>query len=484
MQGLCILTVLAIYFGILLLVSRFTGGRGSNSDFFIGGRRASWPLVSLGMVGASISGVSLVSVPGMVRDSAFTYLQMCMGFFVGYLIIAKFLLPLYYKGGYLSIYRYLEERFGCRSYKSGALFFLLSKLTSAAARLYLVCMIIQILFLEALGIPFVVTVLFVVLLVWFYTRRSGIGTIIYTDLFQTLALLLALLLMLWQVAVALGGDPGAIFQSIGERGYSRLFLFDDFKSQQNFFKMFVSGIFITIVMTGLDQDTMQKNLSCRTLKEAQKNMCCYGMAFLPVNFMLLLLGAMLLLYANESGALIPEKGDALLTSFVASGELGLVVSACFAVGVVAAAFSSVDSAMTAITTTLCVDILGVERRKSDAGEKLRRYVHVAVALLFVLCVLLFELFNDTGLLDAIYTLVGYTYGPLLGMFTFGMFTKRKVRDVAVPYISILSPILSLLLSYLFDTLCGYKFGYELLMINGMLVFMGMWMFSESSRKMQ
>lgn len=477
MNGIYILLTIFIYFGILMLISRLTSRSSDNDAFFRGNRKSPWYIVSFGMIGASLSGVTFVSVPGMVRSIDMTYMQTVMGFFVGYLIIAHVLLPLYYRLNLTSIYSYLGGRIGKRSYKTGASFFLLSKIIGAAARLYLVCLILQNYVFDQMNIPFVVTVTGIVIFIWIYTRKSGIKTIIWTDTLQTFCLLAALVLILWQAKDILQLDFGGMVQAISENEHSRIFVFDDWHTKQNFFKQFFSGIFITIVMTGLDQDMMQKNLTCKNLKDAQKNMYSYGISFVPVNFLFLALGVLLLILASQMNLQLPAKGDEILPMFAAEGYLGFAVIIFFTIGIIAAAFSSADSALTALTTSFCVDILNVNKDNEEMAERKRKYTHFFISVSFILIILLFEALNNTSVIDAIYTIASYTYGPLLGLFVFGLFTKMQPRDKYVPYIAIASPVLCYAIDYLVMQHTGYKFGYEMLMFNGLLTFTGLWVLS-------
>ncbi len=483
MNGIFILVTIAVYFGILLLVAHITSVRSSDNDaFFRGNRQSPWYIVSFGMIGASLSGVTFVSVPGMVRSIDMTYMQTCLGFFVGYLLIAHVLLPLYYRLNLISIYTYLKERFGVCSYKTGASFFLVSKLLGASARLYLVCLILQHYVFDAYGVPFLLTAIGTVVLIWLYTHKSGIRTIVWTDSLQTFCLLAALLLIIYKVVAMLGGDWSSVAGAVADNAHSRIFVFDDWHSKQNFFKQFFSGIFITIVMTGLDQDMMQKNLSCRNLKEAQKNMYCYGFSFLPVNFLFLVLGILLLLASSRLGVDLPAKGDDILPMFAAEGYLGPVVLVLFTIGIIAAAFSSADSALAALTTSFCIDILEVGQFSEGKAQRIRRCVHIGISVVFIGCMLVFKAVGSQSIIDTIYVLAAYTYGPLLGMFAFGMFTRRLPRDRFVPYVALLSP----LVCYATDRLCfylaGYAFGYEMLMFNGLLTFLGLWSLSRKVLK--
>ena len=485
MNGIYILLTIFIYFGLLMLVDKLTSKKANNDAFFRGNRKSPWYVVAFGMVGASLSGVTFVSVPGMVRGTGMTYMQTCLGFFVGYLIIAQVLLPLYYKLNLTTIYSYLHERIGKYSYKTGASFFLLSKIIGAAARLYLVCLILQHYVFDSLHVPFAISVIGIVLLIWFYTRKSGIKTIVWTDSFQTICLLLALGLILYQIGVQMNLNLIEMSQVIKESDYSRMFIFDDWHSKQNFFKQFISGIFITIVMTGLDQDMMQKNLSCKNLKEAQKNMYSYGLSFVPVNFLFLSLGVLLLLLASQTGLTLPKAGDDILPFFAAEGRLGFATIVFFTIGIVAAAFSSADSALTALTTSFCIDILGIERTQDQQhGEKTRKWVHLGISIVFIGFILLFKAANNDSIIDAIYMIASYTYGPLLGLFVFGLFTKMCPRDKYVPYIAISSPFICWAIDRSVYQATGYQFGYEMLMFNGLLTFIGLTLLSIRNKNNQ
>lgn len=464
-----ILITVVVYFVALMLFSHFTARRAAdNQTFFRANRRSPWYMVAFGMVGASISGITFVSVPGMTMRTDMTYIQTCIGFILGYFAIAFVLLPVYYRLNLTTIYTYLKKRLGERSYKTGAWFFLVSKMTGAAVRFYVVCIILQRFVFDAVGVPFPLTVVGMVALIWLYTRRGGIKTLVWTDSFQTTCMFAALILIIYNVMGELGMSLPEAAKAIADDSHSRMFVFDDWVSTQNFFKQFFSGAFIAIVMTGLDQDMMQKNLTCRSLREAQKDVCTYGFAFVPANLLFMALGVLLMQLAKREGIELPASGDELLPMFAATGRLGTVVVVLFTIGIVAASFSSADSALTALTTSYCVDIRG---REGD--EHLRRRAHVGIAVLFVLFILLFKMLNSTSVIDAIYILCSYTYGPLLGLFAFGLFTRRKPQDVLVPYIAVASPLLCFALDNVAQEVWGYKFGYELLMINGVLTFAGL-----------
>lgn len=473
-----IITIVTIlgYFLLLLLVSHLTARDSSNDSFFRAGRRSPWFLVAFGMIGTSVSGVSFVSVPGYVGVTQMTYLQMCIGFFFGYLVIAFLLLPMYYRRGLTSIYSYLEQRFGLASQKSGSVLFLLSKMTGACARFYLVCLILQQFVFERFGVPFIVTVLIILVLVWLYTRRAGIRTLVYTDSLQTLCMLTALVVVIVLVMGKMNLDWGALCQTVSESEYSRIFVWDDWMSKQSFWKQFLSGVFVAIVMTGLDQDMMQKNLTCKNLREAQKDMCTYGVCFIPVNFLFLVLGVLLYTFAAGQGIDVPAKTDQLFPMLVQEGWFGYGVTVLFVLGIAAAAFSSVDSALTALTTSFCIDILDIEKKQLDEVQatRIRRRVHIAVVFVFVIFTLIFKALNSTSVIDAIYIMASYTYGPLLGLFAFGLFTHKMPRDRFIPVVCVLSPVICYALSVIVPQYTGYQFGYELLMLNGLLTFAALW----------
>lgn len=486
-----ILITILSYFALLFLVSHFSG-KGGNEAFFRGERKSPWPLVAFGMVGASISGLTFIGVPGWVMGIDMTYMQMCLGFFVGYLVVAFVLLPLYYKYDLTSIYTYLERRFGTTSYKTGSSFFILSKLLGSAAKFYVVCQILKVCMMRQLvgsiseeaagwcgehdGLLYFLTVVLTLLFIWLYTRRSGIKALVWTDSIQTLCLIVALVLIMLKVSDMLGFSFGEAMTAVWHDSHSRMFEWDDWSSKQNFWKQFVSGIFVVIVMTGLDQDMMQKNLTCKNLRAAQKDMCSYGMLFAPVNFLFLALGVLLIMLYAKLGMPLPDKGDALLSDIVMDGGLGTACLVFFTIGVIASAFSSADSSMTSLTTSFCVDILG---KRDD--ERLRKVVHLAMFGAFVLCTLAFNAIGSGSVMDLIYTLVSYTYGPLLGLFAFGMLTKRKPCERFVPYIAIASPVVCYIIDYVVGQTTGYKFGYEMLMFNGLLVFVLLYCSSSNRR---
>ena len=475
------LATLLAYFFILLVISRHSSTQGAqgNNAFFRAGRQSPWWMVAFGMIGASISGVTFISVPGWAANTGMTYLQMCLGFIVGYVVVAIVLLPLYYRLKLTSIYAYLGTRFGKRTHRTGALFFVLSKLTGAAARLYLVCVVLaQFVTTPLLGdgiVPFALTACAVLLLIWLYTHQSGIQTVVRTDALQTACLLLAAVGIVVAAMHTMQLNWQGAINTIAESPMCRMWEWD-VTSKQAFWRQFLSGVFIVVVMTGLDQDMMQKNLTCRNLREAQKDMCCYGLAFLPVNALFLGMGILLYSLCAQQGITPPATGDELLPWLVSSGTLGQWVIIPFTIGIVAAAFSSADSAMTALTTTICVDLLGIseENEQQTHAETLRRLVHIIVAVAFALCILIFKVVGNDNILNAIYVMASYTYGPLLGLYAFGLFTKRHIDDRFTPYICLAVPLICGLLDHYAPLWWGYSFGYELLMLNGLLTFGALW----------
>ncbi|HPX75367.1 MAG TPA: sodium:solute symporter [Bacteroidales bacterium] len=476
MSPLLIFIIVLSYFGVLLIVSFFTSRNVNNAGFFLGNKKSPWYIVAIGMLGSSISGVTFISVPGWVQTTQMTYLQMVLGFVAGYVVIAHVLLPLYYRLNLTSIYTYLDLRFGRFSYKTGASFFLLSRSIGSAARLYVVANVLQIVIFNQLNIPFWVTVIVTILLIWLYTFKGGIKTIIWTDTLQTIFLFTALIATIIIVARELGLDFSGIVSTINNSEMSKVFEFKDWRSSQHFLKQFLSGAFITIVMTGLDQDMMQKNLSCRNIKEAKRNMLTYGVAFLPANLLFLSLGILLMTFVNSIG--IPADSELIagdnLYPYVATTQLGPVVLILFLIGLMASAYSSADSALAALTTSFTVDIIGIKNKTEQQIKKTRTWVHLAISFLMAIMIIIFNIVNEKSIINAIYAIAGYTYGPLLGLYAFGLFTKYKVRDKIVPIIAILSPILCYLISYLLKKYADYNTGYELLLLNGFITFMGLW----------
>ncbi len=476
MSTTLVFLVIAAYFLVLFLISWFSS-RGANSEtFFTGNRQSPWYLVAFGMIGATISGVTFISVPGEVGSSAWSYFQFIMGNFVGYWIIALVLLPLYYRLNLVSIYTYLDQRFGLRSYKTGSFFFILSQTIGASFRLYLVAGVLQIAFFDALGIPFWLTVLTTITLIWLYTFKAGIKTIVWTDTLQTLFILLSVGITIAVILQQLNMNMGEMLSTIGNHPYSKIFDWN-WRSNTNFFKQFIAGIGITIVMTGLDQNMMQKNLTCKNKGEAQKNLFWFSFAFILTNLLFLALGVMLYHYAAVQGIALPERTDDLFP-LLAIRYFGTMAGVVFLLGIIAAAYSSADSALTALTTAFSIDFLNLDPA-SAKSKRTRIKVHIAFSFIMFLVIVIFRIINDESVVNSVFTAAGYTYGPLLGLFSFGILTHRQTRDRAVPFISVLSPVICYIISANSEAwLGGYKFGFELLLLNGLLVFLGLFIFSK------
>ncbi len=471
MSRTLIFIIILAFFALLLAVSHFTSRNANNDTFFTGNRRSPWYLVAFGMIGSTISGVTFISVPGEVGNTGWTYLQFLLGNFVGYWVIALVLIPLYYRLKLVSIYTYLDQRFGVRSYKTGAFFFLLSQTIGASFRLYLAAGVLQLAFLDALGIPFWLTVLLTLVLIWLYTHRAGIKTVVWTDSLQTLFILGAVGITIWVISKQLSLDAGALAETISHHPYSKIFDWD-WQSKTNFFKQFAAGLAIVITINGLDQNMMQKNLTCKTQKDAQKNIFWFSLAFIIANLFFLCLGVMLYVYASQKGLEIPLRSDDLFPS-LALQHFGTLAGALFLLGILAAAYSSADSALTALTTSFCIDFLNINT-ESPKSKLTRLKVHIGISFLMFLVIVLFRMINDKSVVTAVFSAAGYTYGPLLGLFAFGILTKRKVKDRYVPLIGLLSPVISYLININSENwLGGYKFGFELLILNGLITFTGL-----------
>ncbi len=471
MSPALIISVIAVYFALLLVISWISGRGAGNASFFLGDRKSPWYVVAFGMIGASLSGVTFISVPGWVVDSQFSYMQMVLGYLVGYAVIANVLMPLYYRLQLTSIYTYLEERFGKHSYKTGASFFLLSRIIGASFRLFLVANVLQITAFGAWGVPFYVTVFVTIALIWLYTNRGGIRTIIWTDTLQTFSMIAAVVVTIILITRAMDLSMGDMIGRVAAGDESRIWVLKGRHLENHFLKHFLSGAFITIVMTGLDQDMMQKNLSCRNIRDAKKNMYLMSLTLVPVNLVFLFLGAVLIHYAGFAGIAIPESTDNLFPLIATGGGLPKVVGVFFIVGLVAAAYSSADSALTALTTSFTVDILDGKRMEEARLTRTRRWVHLGISVVLGLTIMLFRAINDENVISALFRLAGYTYGPLLGLYAFGLFTRFQVRDRLVPLLAILSPVMTFLLSHFSEQLFkGYQFGFELLIVNGAIMF--------------
>lgn len=500
MSSVLVLTIIAVYFAIILFISHLTTRKSSNNkDFFSGSKKSPWYVVAIAMVGTSISGVTFISVPGMVQFSGFGYLQMALGFVAGYFAIAYVLLPLYYKLNLNSIYTYLDQRFGNSSYKIGAIFFLISKFLGCGVRMYLTALVLQLIIFNSLGIPFWLNVAVTMLIVWLYTFRGGVKTLVWTDMIQTLSLIAAVVLCIYYVGKAMNLDFSSMCSAVINSDMSRLWYFDDVNSKQYFFKQFFAGMFTTIAMTGLDQDMMQKNLSCKNLKEAQKNVVSYGFSFFPVNLLFLALGVLLYQYAGSLGMFSdgvlsdingnPLKADELFP-YLATGTnldgnlfLPQIVGVLFVIGLIAAAFSSAGSAVTALTTSVTIDILRADKKQDEEQlSKTRFYVHIINTVVMGVLICMFSLIGDNSVIDAVYVVASYTYGPLLGLYLFGLYSKKQVKDKFVPVVCILSPVICLVLSLnSMQWFSGYKMGYELLLYNALITVLGLFLISKPKK---
>ena len=474
-----ILTLVLCYFSVLMLISYLTSKEDSNKEFFTANRSSSWYLVAFGMVGASLSGVTFISVPGWIEASQFSYFQVVLGYMVGYFVVAYVLLPVYYKNQVTSIYQYLDVRLGKNSHRAGALFFFISRVLGAAFRLFLVAIVLQQFIFDALHVPFEVTVILSIALIWVYTQRGGIKTIVWTDTLQTTLMILAVFLSIMYINKELGWSMMDFLKSAEFKQYNSVLVTDSFLVRNHFFKSFIGGIFITICMTGLDQDMMQKNLSCQNLKDAQKNMIVFSLILVVVTGLFMLLGALLYIYAGKEGIALPlmdgnPKTDLLFPEIALNGKLGLGVGITFILGLIAAAYSSADSALTSLTTSFCVDFLAIEKQDPAKQKSLRKKTHIGMSFLLILVVIAFKHILNTNVIDSLLTVAGYTYGPLLGLFTFSIFTKYTIKDRYVWFVVFASVgLTSILGSIDASVLGGYQIGYELLPLNGLFTFVGL-----------
>ena len=475
MSPLSVVLTIFVYFAVLFLISYVSGRKADNQGFFVGNRKSAWYVVAFAMIGSSMSGVTFISVPGMVGASHFAYLQMTLGFIVGQLIIAFLLTPLFYKMNLVSIYEYLENRFGVSSYKTGACFFFISKMLGAAVRLFLVCAVLQLLVFEPLHLPFILNVIFTILLVWLYTFRGGVKTLIWTDSLKTFCLLVTVILTIYYIASDLRLDFTAMVNAIKNSDLSRTFFFDDVNDKRYFFKQFMAGVFTMIAMTGLDQDMMQRNLSCKNFKDSQKNMITSVLSQFVVILLFLMLGVLLYLFMIQKNITIPEKSDEIFPMIATQGYFPAIVGILFIVGLISSAYSAAGSALTALTTSFTVDILESTKKHSDEQvAKIRKKVHVGMAIVMGAVIVIFNLLNNTSVIDAVYILASYTYGPILGMFAFGIFMKQHVRDKYIPIVAVTSPILCFILQKNSEVwFNGYSFSYELLIFNALFTFIGL-----------
>ncbi|MDJ1495869.1 sodium:solute symporter [Cytophagaceae bacterium DM2B3-1] len=480
MNPYLVLTILLIYFGVLILISYITSRGATTHTFFTAGKSSPWYLVAYSMIGTAISGVTFISVPGEVGNSQFSYLQFILGNVAGYMVVALVLMPVYYRMNLVSIYTYLQKRLGFWSYKSGAAAFLVSRTIGAAFRLFLTASVLQLALFDEWNVPFAVNVLITIALIWLITSKGGIKTILWTDAFQTTFLIAALLLSVYLISEALGLSLGGLIDTVRASDYSKAFFFDDPKSNKFFYKQFFAGLFTTVAMFGLDQDLMQKNLTCRNLQDAQKNMYTFSTVFLFVNILFLTLGALLYIYSNQQNIPIPAHTDDLYpTLLLKLNKFGIVAGVFFLLGITASSYASADSALASLTTSFCIDFLDFENRPEEKRKRLKTIVHLCMSIALLIVILIFKAINDQSVVKAVFTVAGYTYGPLLGLFSFGLLTKLSVKDRFVPVVCILSPILCYIINTNANTwLNGYKFGFELLILNGVLTFLGLLLLSQ------
>lgn len=471
MSSFLIISIIIIYFGALIGISIFTSKNADSDAFFVGNRQSPWYLVAFGMIGTSLSGVTFISVPGNVGKFGMAYYQIVLGYIVGYIVIGMVLMPLYYRLNLISIYTYLEQRFGYWSYKTGAFFFLLSRTLGSSLRLYLAANVLQIFLFDTWNVPFGVTVAITILLIWVYTFKGGIKTIIWTDSFQTIFLISSVAICVVLICGRLDLDFSSLISTIMESKYSKTFYFDDINSKLFFPKQFFGGAFLAIAMTGLDQDLMQKNLTCKNIGEAQKNMFWFTIILVFVNLLFLTLGALLYIYSAQKGIPLPASSDDLFPS-LALHEFGTFAGIFFLLGIIASSYASADSAMTALTTSFCIDFLNFKDKNELQKQQQKFRVHICVSLVFLIIIIIFRELNDRSLIDTVLTVAAYTYGPLLGMYSFGLFTKIKIKDQFVPFICVLSPLLTFIINYYSKTwMNGYEFGYELLILNGLITYL-------------
>jgi len=485
MSPILVFFVIASYLLFLIIISHFTSRNANNDTFFTGNRQSPWYLVAFGMIGASLSGVTFISIPGQVGNNNFSYFQVVLGYLLGYGVISYVLMPLYYRLKLISIYTFLDERFGGLTYKLGSLIFLVSQIMGASLRLFIAAVVLQIAFFEQFNVPFIVTVLVTIGLIWFYTYRGGIKTIVWTDTLQTFFMLLSLVITIFIVGKELGLTPEELVQKVQESEHSQIFYWD-WKESNFFVKQFFAGAFIAICMTGLDQNMMQKNLTCRNLSDAQKNVNWFSIILIPVNLLFLALGALLYVYLADKG--LSDMGNFEMIDGVFRNTDDLypnlaikhfppIAGVVFLLGITAAAFSSADSALTSLTTAFCVDFLDIKNKPENSQKRLRLMTHVGFSIVMAIVIVVFKWLNDSSVITAVFVIAGYTYGPLLGLFTFGMFSKRKIKDLWVPII-LLSPLLTYIIgNNSVDWFNGYHFGFEIIILNGLITIIILWLIS-------
>jgi len=477
-------TILTLYFGVLVLISFLTSRGADTTTFFTANRQSPWYLVAFGMIGSSLSGVTFISVPGNVGAIGFGYFQVVLGYLLGYWVIIGVLMPLYYRLNLISIYAYFEQRFDFWSYKTGTFFFMISRTMGSALRLYLAAAVLQLFLFDAWGVPFFVTVATTLALIWVYTIKGGVKTIVYTDTFQTLFLVSAVCVAVWQISDDLGMSFPQMIDAIQNSKYSKMFYTDDPNSPMFFWKQFIGGALITITMTGMDQEIMQKNLTCKTLGDAQKNMFWFSIILVVVNLLFLVLGALLFMYAEQNNFPIPASTDELFPQ-LALNEFSLIVGIFFLLGITASSYASADSALAGLTTSFCIDFLNFKDKPEHVRSRQKFLVHLGFSLLFLLIIVVFREINERSVIDAVLGIATYTYGPLLGLFSFGIFTRLQVKDHLVPVVCVLSPVLCFILStYSPDLFNGYRLGLEVLLINGILTFIGLALISKKGVRVE
>lgn len=484
-MALTIILTIAAYFGLLFLISWLAnrGTEDSNATFFTGGRKAPWPLVAFAMIGAAISGVTFISVPGMVAAKGYAYLQMVLGFIVGYGVIALVLVPMFYRRKLISIYGYLGERFGRHTYRTGAWFFFVSKMLGAAVRFFVVCAVLQLLVFRPLGVPFIFNVIVTIALIWLYTLQGGVKTLIWTDMLKSFCLISSVVLCIWFVARELGMDFGEMSRTIRDHPTSRMFFFDNPREATYFWKQFIAGVFMAIATNGLDQDMMQRNLACRDSGQSQKNMIVSGIVQFFVIALFLLLGTLLVVFIERKGIAMPEKSDELFGLVATHPDVPAIVGILFVLGLVSAAYSAAGSALTSLTTSFTVDILGAHEKQ--APEKLtrtRKLVHLAMSAVMGLVIIVFYYLSDQDAISAVYTLASYTYGPILGLFVYGMFWKRPVHDRWVPLACVAAPAVSWCIQWGLNRWCHYETGFELLLMNAAVTILFLRLLSPIKKK--
>ena len=479
MSSSIILFVIIAYFSVLFIISSYTKGKDDNATFFSANKESPWYLVAFGMVGASLSGITFISVPGDVGKFEFTYFQVVLGYMFGYFIVALVLLPIYYKLNLTSIYEYLKERFGPTSHKTGAFFFFVSRIIGASFRLFLVAIVLQQFVFDSWNIPFEITVIISILLIWIYTYRGGIKTIVWTDTLQTSFMLISVILSIYLINESLDWSIFDFINSEELKNYDKIIVTDNLLERNHFIKSFIGGIFITVCMTGLDQDMMQKNLTCRSLKDAQKNMIVFSIVLVIVTFLFMVLGALLFIYSKKNNIDIPlmngiPNPDLLFPEIALNSDLGIIIGVTFLLGLIAAAYSSADSALTSLTTSFCIDFLDLENKPNNVQKKIRKQTHVLMSIILVIVIIIFKNYLNTNVIDGLLTVAGYTYGPLLGLFAFGIFTNYQIKDKYVWIVALCSVLIVLFIGNIPSSSLGnYKIGYELLPLNGLITFLGL-----------